>query len=79
MGWMLPCKDHSLIEIMQGAEAVGVKGPSDRLDNPIYMYRSIAPIRTQELRANVAKESKFPDEHVLHKVDDASYKRLIEV
>lgn len=79
MGWMLPCEDHSLIEIMQGAEAVGVKGPSDRLDNPIYMYRSISPITTQELRANVAKDAKFPEEHVIHGVDDATYKKLVAI
>lgn len=79
MGWMLPCEDHSLIEIMLGAEAVGVKGPSDRLDNPIYMYRSISPITTQELRANVAKDAKFPEEHVIHGVDDATYKKLVAI
>lgn len=74
MGWMLPCEDHSLIEIMQGADAVGVKGPSDRFDNPIYMHPSISPITTQELRANVAKDAKFPEEHVIQGVDDATYK-----
>lgn len=78
MGWMLPCQDHSLIEIMQGAHAVGVTAPSDKVDNPIYMYRSIPPINSRDLRANVAKDAKFPDEHVLQGVDDVTYRALIK-
>ncbi|AJQ93240.1 DUF4157 domain-containing protein [Gynuella sunshinyii] len=66
MGWMLPTEDHSLYEILRGAQLAGVTGPGEQksLTDPIAMYMNIAPLTTQELRTQVGHENMFPHEEV---------------
>ncbi len=78
MGWMLPSRDHSLMEIMQGCETAGVKGVGEDITNPVRMYRTIEPLTTIELRANAGKDSLFPEERVLKTVAPTTYKDLIK-
>ncbi|WP_428243407.1 DUF4157 domain-containing protein [Gynuella sp.] len=66
MGWMLPTEDHSLYEILRGAQIAGVNGPGEQksISDPIAMYMNIAPLETQELRTRVGHENMFPHEEV---------------
>jgi len=78
MGWMLPSRDHSLYEIMNGAKSVGVTGAGEDITNPIKMYETIDPISKGDLESHVAVNGKFPDGVALEKVSDATYKDLIK-
>ncbi|MEL7005071.1 MAG: hypothetical protein AAFN93_20380, partial [Bacteroidota bacterium] len=78
MGWMLPSRDHSLYEIMQGAKAAGVAGAGESLDSPIDMYQKVLPLSKSDLKTNVANDNLFPHEKVLRTVDKPTYKQLIK-
>ncbi len=62
MGWMLPGRDHSLYEIMRGAEMVGIKNNQENLKDAVLMYQYIAPYNEQYLRDNVGVDGMFPHE-----------------
>lgn len=78
MGWMLPSRDHSLYEIMNGAKSVGVTGSGENITNPIKMYHTIDPISKNDLESHIAVNRKFPEGVALEKVSDATYKDLIK-
>lgn len=66
MGWMLPTWDHSLYEILRGSHISGVKGDNEdnTIKDVIRMYMNIAPLSSEELRDNVARDHMFPHEEV---------------
>ncbi|WP_081415679.1 eCIS core domain-containing protein [Aquimarina latercula] len=66
MGWMLPVWDHSLYEILRGSHIAGVKGENEdkNIKDVVRMYMNVAPLRTEELRHNVANDKMFPHEEL---------------
>ncbi|WP_020523139.1 WXG100-like domain-containing protein [Catelliglobosispora koreensis] len=52
MGWMLPGPDHSLVEILRGAQIAGLDriGPDFRRLNPVDMYRTMTGIDLEAIR-----------------------------
>lgn len=62
MGWMLTSRDHSLYEILKGAQMVGVSGANEDTSDAVAMYLHIAPLTEEELRVSVCKERMFPHE-----------------
>lgn len=78
MRWMLPVRDHSLYEILEGTKSVGVTGAGEDLTNSIAMYKLIQPLNEATLKSNVAVDGLFPEEQVLKTVGIAVYKELIQ-
>jgi hypothetical protein len=77
MGWMLPGRDHSLFEIMRGAEVARVlhAEPAAERFEPAHMYREIPRIDPATLRAQVAPEGLVPHEarYYEHAIDPAGF------
>ncbi|MEU1751846.1 hypothetical protein ABZ436_04165 [Micromonospora matsumotoense] len=75
MGWMLPARDHSLFEILRGAEIAGIQRvelrPSDGRFTAVDLYRSLPDVDLPTLRAEVAVDGLFPHEarYLDHAVD----------
>ncbi|MEU1603555.1 hypothetical protein [Micromonospora matsumotoense] len=75
MGWMLPARDHSLFEILRGAEIAGIQRvelrPSDGRFTAVDLYRSLPDVDLPTLRAEVAVDGLFPHEarYLEHAVD----------
>ncbi|WP_431886332.1 hypothetical protein [Micromonospora wenchangensis] len=75
MGWMLPARDHSLFEILRGAEIAGVKRvelrPPDSRLTAVDLYRSLPDVDLPTLRAEVTVDGLFPHEarYLDHAVD----------
>ncbi|MGW4034154.1 hypothetical protein ACWEFL_33495 [Streptomyces sp. NPDC004838] len=73
MAEMLPVRHHSLHEIMRGSQLVlddlraagAAESPTLDYADDWNRYRSIAPLTEEELRARVARDGLFPDEHAL--------------
>ncbi|MGW3569727.1 lonely Cys domain-containing protein, partial [Streptomyces sp. NPDC000941] len=70
--------DHSFHEVMAGAQLVldevAHPGVPDYVDDR-YRYRNVYPLTEEELRAHVARDGLFPDEHALAlfaELDDAA-------
>ncbi|MCG5220954.1 WXG100-like domain-containing protein [Streptosporangium soli] len=65
MGWMLPGRDHSLFEIIRGAQIAGLGRldvpPGARL-TPVDMYRGLPGLDLRTLRAEVLSNHLFPHE-----------------
>lgn len=57
MGCMLPEKNHSLYEILQGSHEVGVKG-NENLGTAYSMDRSVAPLSEGEIRNKIGNKLK---------------------
>lgn len=57
MGCMLPEKNHSLYEILQGSHEVGVKG-HENLGTAYSMDRSVAPLSEGEIRNKIGNKLK---------------------
>ena len=64
MACMLPEKNHSLYEILQGSHEVGVKG-YENLSTADTMDKTIDPLGEDKVRKNVCKDQKFPYERAL--------------
>ncbi|SCE91851.1 hypothetical protein GA0070216_103124 [Micromonospora matsumotoense] len=75
MGWMLPARDHSLFEILRGAEIAGVPRvtlrPPDGHVTAVDLYRSLPDVDLPTLRAEVTVGGLFPHEarYLEHAVD----------
>ncbi|MGW4460877.1 toxin glutamine deamidase domain-containing protein [Micromonospora sp. NPDC004704] len=65
MGWMLPCRDHSLFEIARGAQIAGVGRqalePSART-NAVNFYRNLTGLDLHTLRTRILPDGLFPHE-----------------
>lgn len=55
IGWMLPERDHSLWEILNGSHVVGIYGNEDLTDAET-MDRTVYPLTEEELRQNVCEQ-----------------------
>ena len=64
MACMLPEKNHSLYEILQGSHGVGVVG-YENLSTADTMDKTIDPLGEDKVRKNVCKDQKFPYERAL--------------
>ena len=64
MACMLPEKNHSLYEILQGSRDVGVIG-YENLSTADTMDKTIDPLGEDKVRKNVCKDQKFPYERAL--------------
>ncbi|MFY1588694.1 hypothetical protein ACN267_29860 [Micromonospora sp. WMMD734] len=79
MGWMLPARDHSLFEILRGAEIAGVKRvelrPPDTRLTAVDLYRSLPDVDLPTLRAEVTVDGLFPHEarYLDHAVDPQGF------
>jgi hypothetical protein len=66
MGWMLPCRDHSLFEILRGAQIVGLAlsdSQSQKIRfSAVDLYRNLPDFDLHKLRAEVATDGLFPHE-----------------
>ncbi|MCL2036790.1 MAG: DnaJ domain-containing protein [Oscillospiraceae bacterium] len=62
-GWVMSEGQHSLNEVVTGAEKAGVIGDENK-ENAITLYRTLSPFSARKLRAEVAQEQTFPNEHV---------------
>ncbi|MBM7078933.1 WXG100-like domain-containing protein [Micromonospora humida] len=75
MGWMLPARDHSLFEILRGAEIAGIRRvelrPPDSRLTAVDLYRSLPDVDLPTLRAEVTVDGLFPHEarYLDHAVD----------
>ena len=63
LGWMLTSRDHSLYEILRGAQFAGVSGGEDTGD-AARMYMNVAPLTQSELRDHVCTDRMFPHERM---------------
>ncbi|MBX6168241.1 MAG: hypothetical protein IRY84_11470, partial [Thermobispora bispora] len=65
MGWMLPGRDHSMFEIVRGAQIAGVHrvdfAPGDR-PGAVDFYRSLTDLDLHTLRTRVLPDGMFPHE-----------------
>ncbi|GAA0925131.1 hypothetical protein GCM10009560_26400 [Nonomuraea longicatena] len=66
MGWMLPGRDHSLLEVMRGAQIAEVGGlrlePNAR-GTAVDLYRSLPGLDLATLRREILPDGMFPHEH----------------
>jgi hypothetical protein len=73
LGAMLPVGDHSLHEVMRSAELFGQVNdyPGLTYDDSWGRYWRLPLLSEQELRAQVARDGKFPDEHARELMESA--------
>lgn len=66
MGWMLPGRDHSLLEIFRGAQIAGVGGmrlePASR-PTAVDLYRNLPGLDLGTLRREILPDGMFPHEY----------------
>ncbi|MCG5220725.1 WXG100-like domain-containing protein [Streptosporangium soli] len=65
MGWMLPGREHSLFEIIRGAQLTGLGGPQARPDarvTAVDLHRNLPGMDLRTLRAEVLPDGLFPHE-----------------
>ena len=63
-GWMVTPGDHSIFEILSGAEIAGMMPPlpPEALRDAVHMYRSLPGIPLAELRRQVGEDGMLPHE-----------------
>jgi hypothetical protein len=65
MAWMLPGRDHSLLEVMRGAQIAEVGGlrlEPDARGNAVDLYRSLPGLDLATLRREILADGMFPHE-----------------
>ncbi|WP_459650942.1 scabin-related ADP-ribosyltransferase [Kitasatospora sp. Ki12] len=69
-GWMLPLRDHSLYEILKGAELLGdlPPVPAHALGDVSSMYQHIPGIPQHEVRAALGEDGMLPHEAAYHEL-----------
>ncbi|MEV0144466.1 MULTISPECIES: hypothetical protein [unclassified Nonomuraea] len=78
MGWMLPCRDHSLFEIMRGAQLAGLEHlapwPAAHA-SAVDVYRHLPGMDLRTLRAGFLRDGLFPHEamYLRHATDPGGF------
>ncbi|MGN9846087.1 hypothetical protein ACTMTI_49030 [Nonomuraea sp. H19] len=78
VGWMLPSRDHSLFEIMRGAQLADLEHlaawPSARV-SAVDLYRSLPGMDLHTLRAEILPDGLFPHEagYLCHATDPGGF------